>query len=125
MALDMRDAPPVTRTRRAGSNFDDDELRASIIIPVYNEGDAVRPSLDRILDTVTIPVEIVVVYDSLEDTTVGVIAEYAMLHPQVRGILNTIGPGPAKAIHAGIEAAAAEAVIVTMADVLSSSLYQR
>ncbi len=116
MALDMREAPPETRPKRSASNFDDDELRASIIIPVYNEGDAVRPSLDRILDTVTIPVEIVVVYDSPDDTTVAVIAEYAALHPQVRGVLNTMGRGPAKAIRAGIEAAAAEAVIVTMAD---------
>jgi len=92
------------------------ELRASIVIPVYNEGDTVIPCLDRIGDSVGIPVEILVVYDSLDDTTVPVVTRYSQTHPEVRGVLNTMGRGPAKAIRAGIEAASAEAVIITMAD---------
>lgn len=92
------------------------ELRASIVIPVYNEGESVVPCIDRILDVVTIPVEVVVVYDSLDDTTVPFVAEASRRDPRVRGVLNTLGRGPARAIRSGIHQAQAEAVIVTMAD---------
>lgn len=92
------------------------DVRASIVIPVYNEGETVVPCIDRILDVVTMPIEIVVVYDSLEDTTAPVIAAYHDREPRVRGVLNTLGRGPARAIRSGIHQAAAEAVIVTMAD---------
>jgi len=116
MSVDMRDSSTIAAPRRDRPGNDDDVLRASIVIPVYNEGATVIPSLDRILDTVNIPVEIVVVYDSLDDTTVPVIDAYARVHPEVRGVLNTLGRGPAKAIRAGIDVASSEAVIVTMAD---------
>lgn len=92
------------------------DVRASIVIPVYNEGEAVVPCIDRILDVVAMPVEVVVVYDSPDDTTAPVVAAYHEREPRVRGVLNTLGSGPARAIQAGIHQSAAEAVIVTMAD---------
>jgi dolichol-phosphate mannosyltransferase len=43
--------------------------RVSIVIPVYNEGEAIVPHLDRIFEAVTLPCEVLVVYDMEEDTT--------------------------------------------------------
>lgn len=88
--------------------------RVSIVIPAYNEGTNIRPVFDRIVDSVTLPFEVVVVYDRPEDTTALVIEDFG--DPRFRGVLNTRGPGPARAITSGIEAASADVVVVTMAD---------
>ncbi len=106
---------------RAATPLTDDipeviELRASVVIPVYNEGESIVPCIERILEVVTIPIEVLVVYDTPDDTTIPFVEQCATSNPEVRGVLNTLGRGPAKAIRAGIAAAEAEAVIVTMAD---------
>ncbi len=88
----------------------------SVVIPVYNEAEAVRPSLDRVLDAIGSNAEVIVVYDMLEDTTRPVLEEYAAQDGRVRPALNTIGRGPANAIRFGLEAATAPVAIVTMAD---------
>lgn len=90
--------------------------RVSIVIPVYNEGDAVTPVIERIIESVQQPSEILVVFDSNEDTTKPVIEEISKRHPQVRPLLNTYGRGPAFAIRFGIDAASAPVAVVTMAD---------
>lgn len=90
--------------------------RCSIIIPVYNEGEAVVPCLDRIVDAVKLPFEVLVVYDFPEDTTVEPVTRYAEKEPRVRLVLNSLGRGPAFAIRAGFDAAAAPVAVVTMAD---------
>ena len=91
-------------------------LRASVVIPVYNEGDSIVACVHRILDVVTIPIEVLVVYDTPDDSTIPYIDSMHADDSRVRGVLNELGRGPAKAIRAGIDAADAEAVIVTMAD---------
>jgi dolichol-phosphate mannosyltransferase len=88
--------------------------RVSIVIPAYNEGTNILPVFDRIVDSVTLPFEVVVVYDQPEDTTALVIEDFG--DARFRGVLNTLGPGPARAITVGIEAAIADVVVVTMAD---------
>jgi glycosyltransferase involved in cell wall biosynthesis len=108
--VDVTDA---TAPGRPGTDLG---LRASIVIPVYNEADAIVPCLQRIVDIVSIPFEVLVVYDSLDDSTVPFVEEFHQRDSRVRGVLNQLGPGPAKAIRAGFDAAKAEAVIVTMAD---------
>jgi glycosyltransferase involved in cell wall biosynthesis len=60
--------------------------------------------------------EVLVVVDSEDDTTIPVIAEYALKEPRIRSVINTYGPGPANAIRYGINAAAAPVAVVTMAD---------
>jgi glycosyltransferase involved in cell wall biosynthesis len=90
--------------------------RVSVVIPVYNEGDAIVTCLERIREAVTLPCEILVVFDSLDDTTVTHLMAYADLHPTVRPTLNTYGRGPAYAIRYGIDHAAAPVAVVTMAD---------
>jgi len=90
--------------------------RVSIVIPAYNEGLAILAVLDRIADSVSLPHEVMVVYDSPEDTTAPIVDDYANSNHQVQGVLNTYGRGPANAIRFGIDHAHAPVVVVTMAD---------
>lgn len=92
------------------------EPRVSVIIPAYNEGEEIVPCLTRILEAVTLPCEIVVVVDMVEDTTLEVVAKWAIDEPRLRVAVNTYGRGPANAIRYGIETAAAPVAVVTMAD---------
>ena len=90
--------------------------RVSVVIPAYNEGDHITPVLDRILEAVTLPCEILVVVDDENDDTVGAIARASVKSAQVRCVVNTYGCGPANAIRFGIDAATAPVAVVTMAD---------
>jgi dolichol-phosphate mannosyltransferase len=90
--------------------------RISIVVPVYNEGDEITPFLDRVLDAVTLPCEVLVVYDSDEDTTCAPLQAYATREPRVLPTLNTYGRGPANAIRFGIDHANAGVIVVTMSD---------
>jgi dolichol-phosphate mannosyltransferase len=88
----------------------------TVVIPVYNEGAAVVPCLDRILQAVTSPCEVLVVYDRPDDTTVPHIEQVTRSDRRVRGVLNGYGPGPANAIRAGFDQALSPVTVVTMAD---------
>jgi glycosyltransferase involved in cell wall biosynthesis len=92
------------------------EPRVSIVIPVYNEADHIVPCLDRVLESVTLPCEVLVVYDAPDDTTVPYVEKYARTDPRVQPMHNTYGRGPARAIRYGIEHAHAPVAVVTMAD---------
>jgi glycosyltransferase involved in cell wall biosynthesis len=83
---------------------------------VYNEGNSIVACLDRLCAAITLPFEILVVYDSLDDTTRLHAEQYARDDPRVLPTLNTFGRGPAQAIRYGIEHASADVAVVTMAD---------
>jgi glycosyltransferase involved in cell wall biosynthesis len=65
---------------------------------------------------VSLPCEVLVVYDSPDDSTAPWAEKYAREDPRVIPTLNTYGPGPARAIRFGIDQAQADVVVVTMAD---------
>jgi len=90
--------------------------RVSIVVPAYNEGENITRCLDDLLSAVTMPCEVLVVYDSDQDTTVPYVEKYAADDGRVRGVLNTIAHGPAFAIRCGFAAAQAPVVVVSMAD---------
>jgi glycosyltransferase involved in cell wall biosynthesis len=90
--------------------------RVSVVIPAYNEGAEIDDCLDRILEAVTLPCEVLVVYDTPEDTTAPYAREYALRDPRVRPLLNTEGRGPAAALRFGIQHVRADVTVVTMAD---------
>ena len=88
----------------------------TVVIPAYNEGDAIVPVLDRIFDAVESDVEIFVVVDFPEDDTVPVLAAYREHEPRLNTLVNTYGRGPANAIRYGIDQVKTPVVVVTMAD---------
>jgi glycosyltransferase involved in cell wall biosynthesis len=87
-----------------------------VVIPAHNEGDAIVPVLNRMLESVTLPCEIIVVVDTSEDTTVGAVEAFCNGTPAIRVVVNDYGRGPAQAIRYGIHNSKAPVVVVTMAD---------
>ena len=88
----------------------------SIVLPVYNEGEAVEPVLRALSAGVKTPHELVVVYDFDGDTTVPVIARLAAEIPGLRGLRNDLGRGVLNAMKAGIAGSSAPYVLISMAD---------
>jgi dolichol-phosphate mannosyltransferase len=91
-----------------------DAPRVSIVIPAYNEGDSIVPCLERILEAVSWPCEVLVVVDFAEDSTRTALSDYP--DPRVRVVVSSYGRGPANAIRFGFDNAIAPIVVVTMAD---------
>ena len=90
--------------------------RVSVVVPVYNEGDLVIPLLERLLEAVEMPCEVLAVYDSVDDTTRPFLEKMAREEPRLVPLLNDYGAGPAKALRYGFDHAQAPVVVVTMAD---------
>ncbi len=88
----------------------------AIVLPVYNEGEAVEPVLRALAAGVTTAHELVVVYDFDEDTTVPVIARLATEIPALRGLRNDLGRGVLNAMKAGIAGTRSPYVLISMAD---------
>lgn len=94
----------------------DDAPRVTVVIPAYNEGEAIVPGLERIFESVTIDYEVVVVVDSEDDTTLAPVRRLAETNPRLSAIVNDYGRGPAQAIRFGIDRSRARTTVVTMAD---------
>jgi dolichol-phosphate mannosyltransferase len=90
--------------------------RISVVIPVYNEDENIVASLDRVFEAVTLPCEVLVVYDDPGDTTRPYLEKYAREEPRLVPLLNDYGRGPARAIRFGVDHARSDVVVVTMAD---------
>jgi dolichol-phosphate mannosyltransferase len=90
--------------------------RVSVVIPVFNEGEAIEAFLDLLFDSITLPCEVLAVYDIPEDTTRPYLEKYARRDARLIPIENTYGRGPARALRFGLERAVADVVVVTMAD---------
>lgn len=90
--------------------------RISVVIPAHQEGEAISACLDRIFEAVTLPCEVLVVYDSPDDATVAYLEKYAQSEPRLVPTLNAYGRGAADAIRYGVDRASAPVVVVTMAD---------
>jgi len=96
--------------------LDAEEPHLTIVVPAYQEGEAILPGLRRILGAVQTAAEILVVVDSADDSTAAPVRELAETEPSVRVAVNDYGRGPANAIRYGIHQAVAPIVVVTMAD---------
>ena len=103
---------------RGGSDLSDTPPALSIVIPAYNEGENIVPTLEGIRRAVTTaPYEVLVVHDFPEDTTVPVVERLrADGMTAVRPHLNTLGRGVINALKSGLQAAAAPYIVVMMAD---------
>lgn len=90
--------------------------RISVVVPVYNEGEEITVFLDRVFESITMPCEVLAVFDTPEDTTVPHLEAYADHEPRLVPTLNSYGPGPAAAMKFGIDHADNEIIVITMAD---------
>ena len=90
--------------------------RVSVVIPAYNEDEAIIPHLRRILESVELPCEVIVVVDTEDDTTLPPVRSFMQGEPRLRAVVSTYGRGPARAIRYGFDQAEAPVVVVTMAD---------
>lgn len=88
----------------------------TVVVPVFNEGEAVEVVLRAMTAAVSAPHEILVVYDFDEDPTVPVIARLARELPTIRGLRNGLGRGVLNAMKAGIVASRGEYVLISMSD---------
>ena len=88
----------------------------SVVVPVFKEGEAVDPVLRALDAAITVPHEILVVYDFDEDPTVPVIERLHGELPSIRGLRNDIGRGVLNAMKAGIAAASGQYVLISMSD---------
>jgi dolichol-phosphate mannosyltransferase len=89
----------------------------SVVIPVYNEGENVAPTLRGVVEqTRTRPLEVLVVHDFDEDTTVPVVKRLQAELPELRLHKNTLGRGVLNAMKSGLRAARAPFVLITMGD---------
>jgi len=89
----------------------------SIVVPVYNEGENVVPTLRGLIErTHTRPIEVMVVHDFDEDTTVPVVKRLQSELPEVRLHRNSLGRGVLNALKSGLDGARAPYVLVTMGD---------
>jgi glycosyltransferase involved in cell wall biosynthesis len=86
--------------------------RVSVVVTAKDEDEAIIGALARIAEAVEVPSEILVVCDSLEDKTVPWVKKYAEEDDRVRLVINVYGPGPARAIRSGFDAALADVVVV-------------
>jgi glycosyltransferase involved in cell wall biosynthesis len=91
-------------------------IRASIVVPALNEGKQIQLFLDRLEESVELPVEILIVVDTPTDTTLEGIKNYSAKKHLIRGIVSQLPKGPANAIRHGISECTSEVVVITMAD---------
>ena len=104
------------RDRRA-PHLSDQTPALSVVVPVYNEGENVVPTLRGVIEkTQTRPLEVLVVHDFDEDTTVPVVKRLQAELPELRLHRNTLGRGALNAMKSGLRAARAPYVLITMGD---------
>jgi len=93
-------------------------LRYSIVLPVFNEADNIGPFCRRVRAELPPGYELLICYDTDDDTTLPALAALAPDEKpeRIRLVKNDLGAGVRYAIEAGMRAAAAPVVLVMMAD---------
>jgi dolichol-phosphate mannosyltransferase len=103
-------------SRHARAPGGDGRPRVSVVIPARAEGELIGGVLDRLLDSIRMSHEVLVVVDSAEDETAAVVQAYGEKQPQVACLVSDYEPGPANAIRYGMQAASGAVIVVMMAD---------
>jgi glycosyltransferase involved in cell wall biosynthesis len=88
----------------------------SVVVPVFKEGESIVPVMRALTAGISVPHEIVIVYDFPEDPTVPVIDRLHAETPTIRGHLNELGRGVLNAMKAGITDSSGAYVLISMAD---------
>jgi glycosyltransferase involved in cell wall biosynthesis len=91
-------------------------LRATVVVPAFNERENIGQFLSRLEEAVALPVEVLIVVDSSDDSTLLGIEEYESGSLIVSALVSELPKGPSNAIKYGISKAKADVVVITMAD---------
>jgi dolichol-phosphate mannosyltransferase len=93
-----------------------DKIALTVLLPVRNETMNLRIMLRILRAVLLVPHEILVIFDSETDTSIGVVEEVRTGYPQVRPMLNRLGHGVSGAIRSGVYAALGERILIFAAD---------
>lgn len=96
-------------------NTEKQEIKVSVIIPIYNAYDYLRPAMDSVVDQTLRDIEIICVDDGSTDKSLDIIKEYRDADHRVRIITET-NAGPAMARNSGLRRARGEYVAFLDAD---------
>lgn len=89
----------------------------TVVCPVYNEAENIERLLDELAAKVSVPMEVLIIYDREDDNTIPVVQQVAAKCPfEIRLVKNIYGYGALNAIKTGFEKSRHEAVLVVMAD---------
>jgi len=94
-------------------------MMVSVVIPLFNEESLVRELIDRVgnsASAVSCPVEIIVVDDGSDDNTLAILLSEKEKNKKIKIISLSRNFGLQAAIHAGIEHAEGDSVIVMDGD---------
>jgi len=94
----------------------------SIVIPAYNEGERLGPSVDKVLGYVRQQgwdAEVIVVNDGSRDNTAEIVREFAKKYPLVRLVENPGNRGKGYAVRNGMLNARGEVIVFSDADLSS------
>ncbi|MDH3707839.1 MAG: glycosyltransferase family 2 protein [Acidimicrobiia bacterium] len=90
--------------------------RVSIVVPIRGEGEHIEGFLESLFDRVTLPCEVLAVYEDRDDPTVAHLRAYAQHESRLVPTHHSGGGGPALALRYGIDHAEADVIVVIMAD---------
>jgi len=88
----------------------------SIVTPVYCEDQLITGTVTEIKERVSVPYEMLVVYDFDEDTTLPYVRELMPEVPELRLVKNGMGRGALNAIRTGIAAARGQYIVFVNGD---------
>jgi dolichyl-phosphate beta-glucosyltransferase len=94
----------------------------SIVIPAYNEGQRLSPTLDRVLAYIRQRgwnAEVIVVNDGSRDNTAEIVRRFAEMNPQLRLVENPGNRGKGYSVRNGMLKARGETIVFSDADLSS------
>lgn len=92
------------------------ERAVSVVVPVYHEDKNILKTLDAIAKHVPEPREVLIAYDSDDDSTLPAARSVAHRFPEMRLVKNTVARGPSGALRTAFAQAKHPLVLVMMAD---------
>ncbi len=90
--------------------------KLTLVMPVHNEGESLGITLRFMKAFLNMPHEVLVVHDTVDDTSLPVVREVGKDYPQLRAVHNTLGRGVKNAIISGVRESGGEYVLIVVAD---------
>jgi GT2 family glycosyltransferase len=90
-------------------------VKISVIIPTYNSANFIMPCLDSILKQPAVDIEIILIDNASQDSTVSLVKEN---YPEIKIIKNTVNFGASQARNQGLAAANGEWILTLDCDVV-------